>query len=94
MWPNYRFYISFSNRTRKFSLSSPYDSEAKAVNRRSVLAMRVAGRGLASLETFVGSWVCPHLSLIQHSVLTKQTLPMDASQESLFDSALIMDVIT
>ena len=54
MWPNYRLYISFSNRTRKFSLSSPYDSEAKAVNRRSVLAMRVAGRGLASLETFCG----------------------------------------
>ena len=38
--------------TRKYSLSSPYNSQAKTLNRQSVLAMRMAGRGLASLEKF------------------------------------------
>ena len=47
-------FISCLNCSRKYSLSSPYDSQAKTLNRRSVLAMRVAGRGLASLEKFCG----------------------------------------
>ena len=38
--------------TRKYSLSSPYNSLAKTLNRQSVLAMRVAGHGLASLKKF------------------------------------------
>ena len=47
-------FISCANCERKVSISSPYDVEPKTVNRRSVLAMRVAGRGLASLEKFCG----------------------------------------
>ena len=78
-------HVSCTNCAKRCSLSNPYDADTKSVNTRSVMAIRVAGSGLASLEKFCGIMGLPP-PITDHAFMEHKSSILAAAVEESVES--------
>ena len=78
-------HVSCTNCAKRCSISNPYDADTKSVNTRSVMAIRVAGSGLASLEKFCGIMGLPP-PITDHAFMEHKSDSLAAAVEESVES--------